>query len=34
MHVYGDLLDSAFLFDKNYNIKRYVVVYNNTTVID
>ncbi|KAG0946801.1 hypothetical protein G6F57_007808 [Rhizopus arrhizus] len=22
MHVYGDLLDSAFLFDKNYNIKR------------
>lgn len=21
-HVYGDLLDSAFLFDKNYNIKR------------
>ncbi|KAI8883881.1 hypothetical protein K501DRAFT_248809 [Backusella circina FSU 941] len=22
MHVYGGLLDSAFLFDKNYNIKR------------
>ncbi|KAI7896543.1 uncharacterized protein EV154DRAFT_491372 [Mucor mucedo] len=22
MQVYGDLLDSAFLFDKNYNIKR------------